>query len=256
MNEDFLYVKNAMIQCAKTAGLLAVIGQSGSGKSVMRKEFRNELNEKHRDVRVINVEAFDKSRLNASALCEAIVQDLKPGTVMRSSLEGRARQVRDVLEQSHNAGQKHVMLIEEAHDIPVTTLKFMKRFWEMESGGTTRMLAIVLIGQTEMAHKLDLRQNWQAREFINRCEVAELAPLDAHLKNFIAHKFKLINVDVTTVIAEDAYAAIHQVLVEKTQSGTRNGLQPLRVQVLLTKAFNKAAQVGAQQITAEIIRGV
>ncbi len=31
-------------------------------------------------------------------------------------------------------GQRHVLIIEEAHDLSVHTLKYLKRFWELEDG--------------------------------------------------------------------------------------------------------------------------
>ena len=69
-----------------------------------------------------------------------------------------------------------MLMIEEAHDLSIPTLKYLKRFWELEDG-FKKLLAIVLIGQVEMKAKLDESQNWEAREVIRRIEVLELKPL-------------------------------------------------------------------------------
>jgi hypothetical protein len=42
--------------------------------------------------------------------------------------------VKEILTGSANAGNSHVLVIEEAHDLNVQTLKYLKRFWEMEHG--------------------------------------------------------------------------------------------------------------------------
>jgi type II secretory pathway predicted ATPase ExeA len=39
-----------------------------------------------------------------------------------------------ILTNSSRAGYSHVLMIEEAHDLAVTTLKYLKRFWELEDG--------------------------------------------------------------------------------------------------------------------------
>jgi hypothetical protein len=48
--------------------------------------------------------------------------------------------------------------------------------------GFTKLLGIILIGQPELKLKLDARSNFEAREFINRCEVFELSPLGTDLE--------------------------------------------------------------------------
>jgi hypothetical protein len=51
-----------------------------------------------------------------------------------SSPEARFRQLHEVLRDSHRTGARHVLLIEEAHCLPVPTLKHLKRYLELKDG--------------------------------------------------------------------------------------------------------------------------
>ena len=73
-------------------------------------------------------------------------------------------------------GFAHVLIIEEAHDLSIATLKYLKRFWELEDG-LKKLLSILLIGQTELAGKLDESKNYEAREIIRRMELLKIEPL-------------------------------------------------------------------------------
>ena len=255
LNEDSRYVSGAMLQCARGAGLLAVVAESGAGKSVLRRNFIEQITAKHADIRVVETKSFDKSKMHAAALCEAIINDLTPGTQVKNSLEARARQVEKTLRDSFQNNCRHVMLIEEAHDLPIATLKYLKRFWEMEVG-FRKLLAIILIAQPEMKQKLDERHHPELREFIRRCEVAELMPLDGKVADYLKFKFSRCKVDVTRVIAPDAFDAICDRLTVSTGKGKRSMVYPLVVNNLVTRAMNEAATAGEKLVTGDVVRGI
>lgn len=255
LNEDSRYVSGAMLQCARGAGMLAVVAESGAGKSVLRRNFIEQINAKHADIRFIETKSFDKSKMHAAALCEAIINDLQPGTVVKNSLESRARQVEKTLRDSFQNNCRHVMLIEEAHDLPIATLKYLKRFWEMEVG-FRKLLAIILIAQPEMKQKLDERQHPELREFIRRCEVAELMPLDGKVGDYLKFKFARCDHDASRVFAPDAYEAIVERLTVSTGKGRRSMVYPLVVNNLVTRAMNEAALAGEKLVSGDVVRGI
>lgn len=255
LNEDSRYVSGAMLQCARGAGLLAVVAESGAGKSVLRRNFIEQINAKHADIRVVETKSFDKSKMHAAALCEAIINDLAPGTQVKNSLEARARQVERVLRDSFQNNCRHVMLIEEAHDLPIATLKYLKRFWEMEVG-FRKLLAIILIAQPEMKMKLDERHHPALREFIRRCEVAELMPLDGKVADYLKFKFARCGLDVAKVITPEAFRAIEERLTVVTGKGKRSMVYPLVVNNLVTRAMNEAATAGEKLVSGDVVRGI
>ncbi|HBU7864623.1 TPA: AAA family ATPase, partial [Escherichia coli] len=114
-----------------------------------------------------------------AAIAEAIISTIAPLESIKRSQDARFRQLHRVLKDSSQAGFSHVLVIEEAHSLPIPTLKHLKRFFELESG-FKKLLSIVLIGQPELADKLSER-NMEVREVVQRCEVVELLPLDNSL---------------------------------------------------------------------------
>jgi type II secretory pathway predicted ATPase ExeA len=247
------YVMEAMWQTAKHGGFIAVSGESGSGKSTLRKM----LVERMRDqpIRMIFPRALDKTRLTTGAICQAIINDIAPGETVRSSLEAQARQVEKLLLESARADYSHVLVIEEAHDLTIQTLKYLKRFYELEDG-FKKLMSIILIGQTELKEKLDERRHPEAREVIRRCEIAELLPLNAALEEYLAHKFKRVGVDPASIFAADAYDAI-RARWTKSKPGVKevlSQLYPLVVNNTVTRAMNRAAEIGVPVIGGDLIR--
>ena len=174
MSEDTRFIAEYLYQTARAGGMLALIGESGSGKTTLRRYAIDRMQTEGQKVRVITPRIIDKSRLTAASICDAIILDCSEEKPKRT-LEGKARQIERILTNSSRAGWSHVLMIEEAHDLHIQTLKYLKRFWELEDG-FKKLLAIILIGQPEMKGKLDEAKNWEAREVIRRMEVLELAP--------------------------------------------------------------------------------
>ena len=251
------YVTEAMLQTALLGGITAVIGESGSGKTTLRKLLQHRIANERQQIRVIFPHTLDKSKLGTGAICTAIIKDLEPETTVRSSLEAQARQVKDVLLRSSRAGFKHVLMIEEAHDLSVQTLKYLKRFYEIESDdGFGKVLAIVLVAQPEMRVKLDAGRYPMAREFINRCEIATLEPLHQHVGAYLKHKFSRCGITAESVFDDGAYEAIRArwTKVDPETRQVRTQLYPLIVNNTATRAMNRAAELGLPLVTADLIK--
>lgn len=249
------YIAEAMFQTAKNGGFLAVAGESGSGKSTLRKMLLERI--KGQPIRVIFPRSLDKTRLSTGNICQAIIHDVAPGTTVKSSLEAQARQVENLLMQSARADNVHVLVIEEAHDLSIQTLKYLKRFYELEDG-FRKLLSIILVGQPELKDKLDERRYPEAREVIRRCEIAELLPLNGDLEKYLAHKLKRVGIEPSSLFADDAYEGIRARLT-RAKTGSRevaSQLYPLVVNNTVTKAMNRAAELGIPLLTADLLKEV
>lgn len=257
LSPDQRYIREVLFATARHGGFVAVAGESGSGKTTLRRDMLDRIQRESLPVVAIQPRSFDKSVLTASAICHAIIDDLRPGEKVKRSLEAQARQVEKLLTESARAGNSHVLIIEEAHDLSIQTLKYLKRFWEMEDG-FRKLLGIILVGQPELKSKLDERRHFEAREVIRRCEIAELMPLDAVLEDYLRLKFKRVGADYSAIFAADACDGIRQRLTHqgKTPRETFSEVYPLTVNRTVIRAMNLAAQIGETRITAELVKGV
>lgn len=258
LSDEQRYIREAMFTTAKHGGLLAVCGESGAGKSVLRRDMLARIARDGHAIRVIFPQSIDKKKMTASNIAEAIIKDLQPNASVRNSLEAKARQIKEVLMSSSRAGNTHVLLIEEAHDLSIDTLKYLKRFYEVEDV-FKRLLSIILVGQPELRTELlDESKNWEAREVIRRFEIAQLEPLSNSLEAYVAHKFRRCDVDVSRLLAADAYAAINNRLVVRHPSTRQieSQLYPLVVNNLITKALNRAAELGVPVVDANLIKEI
>lgn len=261
LSADQRYIREAMFATARHGGFIAVVGESGSGKTTLRRDMLDRIQREGLPVVAVQPRSFDKSTLTASAICHSIIDDLRPGTKVPRSLEAQARLVEKMLINSSRAGNSHVLVIEEAHDLNVSTLKYLKRFWEMEDG-FKKLIGIILVGQPELKDRLDERSNYEAREVIRRCEIAELMPLDSVLEDYLRMKFKRVGADYSAIFAPDAIDGMRSSAKLVIQTRDRTGrvskslsnIYPLTVNRFVIRALNQAAEVGESRITAELVK--
>jgi len=256
MSTEHRYVREAMFMTAKLGGFLAVVGECGAGKTILRRDLIDRIQRETLPITVIQPRIIDKGRLTAGAICESIISDISQERP-KQSLEAKARQIEKLLMGSSRAGNAHVLIIEEAHDLSIKTLKFLKRFWELEDG-FKKLLAIILVGQPELQSMLNERVNWEAREVIRRCEIVQLMPLDGNLEQYIALKFDRMNIDHKSLFDNSAYDAIRQRLSfrQRGVDTVTSMMYPLVVNNCVVKALNLAADIGAKKVNGEIISEV
>ncbi|WP_174866819.1 ExeA family protein [Pectobacterium polaris] len=260
---DTRYVREALYQTARHGGLMAVIGESGAGKSTLRRDLIERINRENAPIIVIEpyVLAMEDNdvkgkTLKAAAIAEAIISTIAPLEGIKRSQDARFRQLHRVLKDSCTAGYSHVLVIEEAHSLPIPTLKHLKRFFELESG-FKKLLSIVLIGQPELAVKLSER-NMEVREVVQRCEVVELLPLDNSLEDFLQFKFSRAGKKLAEIVDDSAIDAIRARLSNpvNNRKSIVSLLYPLAVSNLMIAAMNLAAEIGVPVVNADVIRGV
>lgn len=265
MSSDIRYVREAMYATARHGGLMAVCGESGSGKTVLRRDLLDRLSREGKPVLVIepyvlgmeDTERLGKT-LRSTHIAEAILRTVVPLETVASSPEARFRQVHRALAESKRAGNSHVLIIEEAHDLSTPLLKHLKRYLELTEG-LSSLLGILLIGQTELGVKLS-ESNPQVREVVQRCELVELPPLrGGALPDYLRHKFARVGADLDKVITEDGIEALRERLTGPADQRGRNAKSlcyPLAVGNFVIAAMNTAADIGVPVVNAEVIRNV
>ncbi|WP_018652965.1 MULTISPECIES: AAA family ATPase [Actinobacillus] len=259
---DVRYVREALFQTAKHGGFMAVVGESGAGKSTLRRDLIDRINQENAPITVIEpyIIAMEDNdvkgkTLKAAHIAEAIISTLSPLESVKRSPEARFRQLHKVLKESVKSGYSNVLIIEEAHALPIPTLKHLKRFFELEDG-FKKLLSIVLIGQPELKIKLSER-NTEVREVVQRCEIVELAPLDAELERYVEHKLERVGKKLSDIFEEDAFLAVRQRLTAVGRNKTSQSLlYPLAVGNLLTAAMNLAESLGIPKVDGQVVMNV
>ncbi len=266
VSPDIRYVREAMLQTAKHGGLLAVVAESGAGKTTLLRDLEDRILRETQPILLIKpyvlaMEDNDQKgkTLKATHIAEALMAAVAPLEKPKSSPEARFAQLHRALKESHAAGYRHCLVIDEAHALPIPTIKHLKRFFELEMG-FKKLLAIILIGQPELKTKLSERDA-AVREVVQRCEMVELAPLDGgRLDEYLKFKFDRMNKSVSEVIDASGIDALRAKLTVSTQRRDRpelvSLLYPLAVGNLLTASMNLAAEIGVPLVNADVVKGV
>ncbi|ENY6783340.1 AAA family ATPase [Providencia rettgeri] len=271
-------VKVSMYHTAVYGGMTAVTGESGAGKSTLRRMLIGQLSrgvhpdrDNGKKIKVIEPSVLEMEdndikgkTLKTASLLEAIMYTIAPNVRLKRTQEARHRQLHEELIKSSDAGYHHVLIIEEAHSLPLPTLKHLKRLRELENGGT-RLLSILLIGQTELADKLSMRDA-RVREVAQRCDIIHLPPLTQYLTEFLTFKLALTQQPLEAFFTPDGIKEMQKKLTVRKEQRTTDGkgretvvisnIYPLAVANFTIASLNVAAELGAPTVNADVVEEV
>lgn len=258
------YVRAALMDAALNHGFIALVGESGAGKSTLVEELEERIREEQRPVIVVRpyVLAMEENdakgkTLKSSQIAEAIARTLDPSVTLKRTPDARFNQMHNMLRESYASGNRHLLLLEEAHCLPFVTMKHLKRFMELKLG-LARLLGVCLVGQTELKERLSDRKA-EVREVVQRCEIVQMDPLDADLEGYIRLKFERMGIKAADVLGDDVYDALRARLIVVPRGAKATDAfsicYPLVVNNLLTRAMNAAAAAGWPKVDAQVIGG-
>lgn len=260
MWEDWRYAREALWDCAKNSAFRAIVGESGSGKTTLVQELKERIHREHHQVILIEpyVIAMEETEARGRPLrSEDIIDSTIRALDSRQSIPHRAQQrfklAHDMLIESSRAGYKHLLFFEEAHALPVSTLKQLKRWRELRDG-LRPLVGIALVGQPELKTKLDER-NPNVREIVQRLEMVELLPLDDALAGYVKTRLARVDRDMASLFDPAAIDAMRERLTYRNRTGSQSICYPLAVNNLCIRALNAAADLGASRVTADIVKG-
>ena len=262
LNGEIRFVREAAWQAAVGGRFVAIVGESGAGKTTMLDDLKEQILKEHKPLvfiepSVLGMEDNDTrgKSIKASGIQTAIVMTLDPLEPVAQSDEKRTRQVKRMLEESTTSGRSHLLVIEEAHSLPIPTLKHLKRLHERMRMGRRPMLGILLLGHPELEDKLN---RFDVREVSQRCQVARLCHLGADLPAYLQFRAANAGRKLEEFISPDGVDELRTRLTVSAGAGNEpvSLLYPLNVNNWMAAALNTAAGLGAPRVDRDVIRAV
>lgn len=241
------FIEERLRQAAMSAGFIALTGEPGSGKSTLLSSALRRASDVTSVVRVSPAN-IERRKLTAAHIAAEIIRQLSEEPVPRMA-NTRDSKAQEVLVQRYEEGQRVALVIDEAHELPHDTIKDLKRYHEL-SYGFAQLLAVILVGQTELRARFDAERNYRLREAIIRCQLVTLPPMKGHTADYIARRFEWVEHDVTTVFDLDGLEAL------EARLGVHEQQYPVLIGNAAVAAMNVAARRGVERVTDEEVDAV
>lgn len=266
-------IKAALFDCAVNQRFMALVGESGAGKTTLVEDLEESLkaDPMHQVVfirpHMLATEASDAKgkTMKSQHLSGSIARALGVTKGLPSEQDARFDAVLKLLRESAATGAKHLMVLEEAHCLPLETMKHLKR-WR-EAGRVSRgqnLLGILLVGQSELRARMSVA-NKDVREVGARCEMKELHPFvqASEVQAYLELKVRRVGADPAQVFAPDAFAAALARLqvMAKVSDGKKvvelpkSICYPLALNNLASRALSHAARLHLPVVNASIFAG-
>jgi len=237
-------------QAAYASGFVAVSGAPGTGKSLVKARALADaaaLAAPHQLV-VITPANIERRRMTIGHIVAELIRHLTSEPIPQAT-NARDARLAELLLARHKAGDRVILSIDEAHELPQETLKDLKRLHE-GSYGFVPLLGIVIVGQQELRVKLDAGRSPMLTEVALRALKVELTHMERdEIRPYLACRLALVGdrqVDqLFDVSATDEMARLPEEL-----------RTPLNLNNLAEAALNCAHARGWNRVDDEVIRDV
>ncbi len=216
-------------------GFMALIADSGMGKTTLLYRLMEELHDSARTVFLFQTQC-DSREFFCYVLSELGVETTGMG------LASMHKKLNDVLFSEMLAGKRFLLIVDEAQDLEGPVLETIRLLSNFETPHA-KLLEIVLAGQPQLAEKLAAHSLSQLRQRI--AIISRLNPLSAgETASYIEHRLKVAGYSGGPLFAPDAFA----VIAEQSQ-----GI-PREINNICFNSLLLGAARGLQTISAEIVR--
>ncbi|GJL50473.1 AAA family ATPase [Candidatus Nitrospira salsa] len=184
----------------KRKGFVSIIGEVGVGKTTILRAFL----EGHSDSNQKTVYIFNPV-VSYRALLTAIFKGLDIVPAAADEVE-MVNQLHEVLVENYKTGGTVVLIIDEAQNMPITTLENLRMLSNLETA-TEKLLQVVLVGQPELERLLEQPE---LRQFQQRIALrAKICPLtEKESMAFILHRIAVASTPRNPVFTSKALQLI------------------------------------------------
>lgn len=213
-------------------GFVQITGRPGVGKTMLVRFLLNQIGEKVQTALILH------PRLDPDDLLKVILEDLGVSSqnIQNHSKEGLLRFFREQLLETARQGCNTVIIVDEAQEIPDDTLEELRLLSNLETE-KSKLLSIILVGQTELEDKLNrrsLKQLFQRITIRYRIEPFSRNETEA----YIFHRLAIAGATGNIRFSKKVLDAIH-----KKSSGI-----PRRINIICERALMAASIEGVNKI--------
>ncbi|HYR05537.1 MAG TPA: AAA family ATPase [Gallionella sp.] len=166
---------------SESEGIIKVSGEVGSGKTMLCRMLLERLPKHVETIYLANPSLSREEMLYAIADALGLSIDGKRVGIIIHSIQNR-------LEEKAREGKRIVVLVDEAHAMPLDTLEELRLLYNLQIGNT-KLLQIILFGQPELNTKLDQPNMRQLKDRI--IHHFHIQPLSRNtLENYLAFRMR------------------------------------------------------------------
>lgn len=140
-------------------GFIKVIGEVGTGKTLLCRKLLNEIPQHFVTAYIPN------PYLNPDELRRAVALELGVKQAQRMSAQLLTQRIQNRLLELHSQGHSVVLILDEAQALPENSLEALRLFTNLETE-TRKLLQVVLFAQPELDHRLAQTEFRQLRQRI------------------------------------------------------------------------------------------
>lgn len=236
-NEDLDTLAEQMKDAVRFHRFVAVIGDVGTGKTLLKLRMATELDEEDAQVRLLYPEFFDMGDLSVSNIASAILAEL--GQTAPRDKPKRVRVLRETLTQLQQEGVEVAVIIDEAHRLADKVISSLKNFWELTNGRHSRLLGVILFGQPSFV-EMRLR-DVRFKEIRQRVQVYTMPSLNGSTFAYIRHRVALAGGDVEKLFDRTCIDRI-----------AANARTPLAIGNLVNEALMAAFAAEEHKVTLDL----
>ena len=246
-NTDFFYsganrgaVLEALMYAIVTGeGIIKVVGEVGSGKTMLCRMLQDQLPESVENIYLANPSVAPEDILHVLAF---ELQLKLPKNADRIKV---MQLLQDHLIKRHAEGKKVVIFVEEAQGMPIETLEEIRLLTNLETK-QDKLLQIVLFGQPELDENLNQNKIRQLRERITHSFY--LSPFDkADIEPYIEYRLRKAGYAGPPLFTPDALK-----LLSRASEGLVRRANILADKALLSTFSENTYQVGRKNVLAAI----
>jgi type II secretory pathway predicted ATPase ExeA len=220
---------------ARFQGFVAVVGEIGSGKTVLKARLETLAEESDGEIKLIWPSFFSMDEVNAGSIVIEILRAFDQ-RIPNNKMD-RKRAIISLLKKANDDGVNVAIVIDEAHRLNDKVLSALKNFYEMLGAKFRKFIGLILFGQPQLQGRL---REVQFQEIAERLSVVKMPPISKHAEGYLSHRLALAGGNVSLFDARVLDAL-------KRQAKT-----PLQVGNLANQLLCEAYERKEQTVTYEL----